>query len=218
MANRLQSKSDARMTPALSGFSDVYRYWDSAKNMTSVKLQPGECYVTKENEMVVTVLGSCISACVRDPVAGVGGMNHFMLPKQTVNHKISRSSLGNPELCYGNWAMEHLINSVLKHGGAKNRLQIKIFGGAKVLANMSNINIGERNIEFILSYLENDGWAIDSQNLGGDFPRKIVYFPREGNVKMKRMQVERNKEIAVKEESYLDSLSRKPAGEDVELF
>jgi len=203
--------------PALSEFQDVYRFYDETKKMTIVKLQPGECYVTKNTEAIETVLGSCISACVRDPVSGVGGMNHFMLPKEAIDSKISRRSLSNPELCYGNWAMEHLINSVLKHGGAKNRLQIKVFGGAKVLSGLTNLCIGDRNIEFVQSYLENDGWAIDSQDIGGTYARKIIFFPHLGNVKMKKMVSDKNDDTIKRETNYLNTLSHKKKN-DVELF
>lgn len=184
----------------------------------AVKLQPGECYVTKNDEMLVTVLGSCIAACIRDPVAGVGGMNHFMLPEQAVGHEITRSSLNNPELCYGNWAMEHLINSIIKCGGMRNRLEIKLFGGGRVLANMVRMDIGQRNIEFVESFLANDELPVIAKDLGGNYPRKILYFAATGQAKMKKMGIASDANLVKQEKAYLDSLATKPSAGDVELF
>lgn len=218
MLKGLTSKADARLKPALPGFTNVYRYWDARFAKVAVKLQPGECYVTKNDEMLVTVLGSCIAACIRDPVAGVGGMNHFMLPEQAVGHEITRSSLNNPELCYGNWAMEHLINSIIKCGGMRNRLEIKLFGGGRVLANMVRMDIGQRNIEFVESFLANDELPVVAKDLGGNYPRKILYFAATGQAKMKKMGIASDVNLVKQEKAYLDSLATKPSAGDVELF
>lgn len=218
MVSSLKNKPDDRVKPALPGFGNVYRYWDSRFGKVAAKVQPGECYVTKYDEMLVTVLGSCIAACIRDPVAGVGGMNHFMLPVQASGHEITRSSLSNPELCYGNWAMEHLINSIIKCGGRRERLEIKLFGGAKVLANMVKMDIGQRNVEFARNFLANDELAVLSEDLGGDYPRKILYFAEGGNVKMKKLRIAGESTLVREEKAYLDSLTVKPSSGDVELF
>lgn len=218
MVGSLRSQFDPRIKPALPGFRDIDRYWDSRFQTVAVKVQPGECYVTKYDEMLVTVLGSCIAACIKDPVAGVGGMNHFMLPAQASGHEITRSSLSNPELCYGNWAMEYLINSIVKCGGMRHRLEIKLFGGAKVLANMVKMDIGQRNVEFVESFLANDELAVQGKDLGGDYPRKILYFPATGKVKMKKLRTSVATELVREEKAYLDSLTKKNNSGGVELF
>lgn len=206
------------MPKPLFGFEHVNRYWDRRMNLPAAKILPGECYVSASGEMIVTVLGSCIAACVRDVKLGIGGMNHFMLPVQTGEKGIQRTDSVNPALCYGNWAMEFLINSILKLGGKRERLEIKLFGGGRVLAGMSNIDVGKRNIDFVSHYLQQDGLAISAQDLGGDCPRKVLYFADTGSVKMRRMCRVANDTISKREKDYLDSMNRKPQSGDVELF
>lgn len=200
------------------GFEHINRYWDRRMNTASAKILPGECYVSSQGEMIVTVLGSCIAACIRDKALGIGGMNHFMLPVQSGEKGIQRYNSVNPALCYGNWAMEYLINSILKMGGRRERLEIKLFGGGRVLAGMTNIDIGRRNIDFVLDYLTRDGLSVIAQDLGGDHPRKVLYFPDTGAIKMRRLRAVANDTIQKRERDYLDSMSKKPQGGDVELF
>lgn len=207
-----------KIPAALHGFESVCRFWDARANTSSAKIQPGECYVTARDEMLVTVLGSCIAACIRDPVLGVGGMNHFMLPEQATGHAITRTSLNEPLLCYGNWAMEHLINSILKQGGKRERLEVKLFGGARVLANMVSTDVGQRNIEFIRSFLENDGIRVAAQDLGGDYPRKIIYFPHSGRARMKKLILNNSVGLISQEKAYLDRLKANSNISNVELF
>lgn len=203
---------------ALAGFEHINRYWDKRLNIPAAKILPGECYVSAAGEMIVTVLGSCVAACVRDRVIGIGGMNHFMLPVQTSDKMISRASVINAELCYGNWAMEYLINAILKQGGRRDRLEVKVFGGGRVLSSMTNIDIGKRNVEFVSSYLEKEGLRITAQDLGSDYPRKVLYFPDTGAVKMKKLRTRINSTIEQREKAYLDSMVSKPKSGDVELF
>jgi chemotaxis protein CheD len=215
----LKSKyGDLTMPKALRGFEHINRYYDSRMNLFAAKILPGECYVSSHGEMIATVLGSCVSACIRDTEIGVGGMNHFMLPIQATSEMISRDSLANAELCYGNWAMEFLINEILKIGGKKSRLEIKLFGGGAVLGSMSNIDVGGRNVEFILDFIKQEGFSIKAQDLGNDYPRKVLYFPDTGSVKMKRLKVRANTTVEKREKAYLDSMAKKPKSSDVELF
>lgn len=212
----MKKKSDFDKT--LPGFEHVNRYWDARMNTVAAKIMPGECYVSSKGEMIVTVLGSCISACVRDKKIGIGGMNHFMLPFQNDGNSVSRQYLKSEELCYGNWAMEFLINEILKLGGRRGNLEVKLFGGARVLSGATNIDIGARNVQFALDFLEQDRLTIDSQDLGGDYPRKILYFPDTGAVKMKKMRTTENDTIERREREYLDSMSKPQPSGDVELF
>lgn len=205
----------------IKGFEHIKRYWDPKFNVVAAKILPGECYVSDHHEMITTVLGSCISACVRDPVAKVGGMNHFMLPIQSGKDGISRTAVMDPALCYGNWAMEYLLNAVMKLGGRKERMEVKIFGGGRVLSGMTNIDVGKQNIEFILNFLENEKLRVAAQDVGDIYPRKVLYFPDTGAVKVKKLITEQRiavaKEVEQQERRYLDAMA-KPASTDIQLF
>ncbi len=187
-------------------------------NLPAAKILPGEFYVSCQGEMIGTVLGSCISACIRDKVIGVGGMNHFMLPVKGGN---STDGWGGSEvsasLRYGNWAMEYLINEILKQGGHRDRLEVKIFGGGQVLANMTDI--GSRNIEFVRAYLFKEGLKVVSEDVGDVFPRKVLYFPDTGAVKLKKLRKVNNSTVEQRERQYITSINTEEAkGGDVELF
>lgn len=198
----------------MSGFDDINRYWDKYHGKYVAKILPGECYVTTNDELVATVLGSCVSACIRDKVFGVGGMNHFMLPiSRSSNRQGSWLSEANR---YGNFAMEFLINEILKNGGERRNLEVKLFGGGKVIGNMSDV--GKRNIEFVLDYIQTESLQVASQDLGDVYPRKLIYFPKTGRVKMKKLKTMHNDTIVRREVDYLDSLKQQPVAGDVELF
>lgn len=203
---------------ALSGFEHVSRSWDVRWNCPTAKILPGECYVSTQEEAIHTVLGSCISVCIRDKRLGIGGMNHFMLPVQEGDKGISRQNSINPALCYGNWAMEFLINAILKQGGKRESFEIKMFGGGRVLAGMTNIDIGARNIEFARSYLETEKLNVVAEDVGDVCPRKILYFPKTGVVKLRRLTHTPNDSIERREREYLNAMNKKPTTSDVELF
>lgn len=208
----------ADLPTPLKGFESINRYWDKRLDLPAAKILPGECYVSDKGEMIVTVLGSCVSACVRDTRLGIGGMNHFMLPIQESERAIERKNLTDSALCYGNWAMEFLLNEIIKRGGRRDRLEIKLFGGGRVLSGLSNIEVGARNISFILEYLEQEKLPVLTQDLGSDCPRKVLYFPDTGSVKMKRLKTRTNATIELREKAYLDSMVAKPKASDIELF
>ncbi len=202
---------------ALRGFEHIGFYWDRRYGRFAAKLNPGEYYVTTEDHLIMTVLGSCVSACVRDAVLGVGGMNHFMLPanddpESLARHVARSASAANR---YGTFAMENLINDVLKHGGNRDRLEVKIFGGGKILNSMADI--GGKNIEFVREFLRTEGFRVSAEDVGDRFPRKIYYEPHSGRVQVKRLkQVE--SEVVKREENYRRRIDRKPVGGAVELF
>ncbi|MFL0799186.1 MAG: chemoreceptor glutamine deamidase CheD [Agarilytica sp.] len=181
----------------------------------AAKILPGECYVSKTGEMIVTVLGSCIAACIRDTRLGVGGMNHFMLP---IRAGTKSDSAITSELAYGNWAMEYLVNEILKQGGKKSNLEVKLFGGGKVLSNLSQIDIGGRNIEFVLDFIDKEGLSVKAHDLGSTCPRKVLYFPDTGAVKLKRLKSRANDTIERREREYYDTMTKKPDQGDIELF
>jgi chemotaxis protein CheD len=203
----------------LPAFAHMQRFWDPQINSWNVKILPGEYYVTRGEEAISTVLGSCISACVRDPVRNVGGMNHFMLPEDasTGPNNWLDPAIGLATR-YGSYAMESLINDLLKLGATRERLEIKVFGGGRVLSGVTDV--GARNIAFVRSYLELEGYRILAEDLGGTTPRKVVYFPNTGRVKMRRLRPVENRIISHHEQLYLASIrtTAAAAGGDVELF
>ncbi|AOB32850.1 chemotaxis protein CheD [Bordetella sp. H567] len=170
-------------------------YFDSAFNYQAVKVLPNEYYVTGDDLMITTVLGSCVAACIRDPQTGVGGMNHFMLPEG------DSQSPASATMRYGAFAMEVLINEVLKAGGARERLQAKVFGGGAVLEAMQQMNIGERNGHFVLNYLAMENIPVLAKDLGDVYARRISFFPRDGRVMVRKMTTKaRATEIIAKRE------------------
>ena len=189
------------------------RYHDPTFGATAVKVLPGEHYITSDpHEMLITVLGSCVSACIRDPVAGVGGMNHFMLP-ESPDGGWGRASAS---LRYGNFAMEALINDILSHGGRRDRLEVKVFGGGNVLA--AGTKIGDRNAEFVEAYLAAEGLRIVASHLRGVHARRVHYFPLSGKVLLRELKQTEEKAIAGKESRYRSTLAAEPVAGSVELF
>ena len=164
-------------------FSHVRRMTDKRFPYEIASILPGEFFVSREPMVVYTVLGSCISACIRDPIAGVGGMNHFMLPAPKEHS--SSDSWGGESTRYGSFAMEKLINGILQRGGMKSRLEIKLFGAGRIYE--GNIDVGARNIEWVLNYLKTEGFGIAKSDLGDVFPRKVYYFTDSGRVLLKKI-------------------------------
>lgn len=189
----------------------VRRQVDPDCRCIAAKLLPGQFYVTG-GEAVVTVLGSCVAACLRDPLVGVGGMNHFMLPVRPDQHNAPLSAATR----YGNHAMECLINEILRLGGRRPNLEAKVFGGARVLAIRSDI--GRRNVEFVHAYLELEGVPVVAQDVGGQHPRKVIFFPRDGKVRVRLLTGGRQDDLIARERSYLRELATQPIGGDIELF
>lgn len=159
-------------------------YHDRESGLTAVKLLPGEYYVTAEDMVLTTVLGSCVSACIRDSTAGIGGMNHFMLPDEA-DPSLPDSAAS---MRYGAHAMDVLINELLKAGARRERLEAKVFGGGAVLANMTLLNIGERNADFVLRYLQLERIRIAAQDLRGKLPRRINFFTLSGKVTVRKLR------------------------------
>ena len=177
---------------------------------------PGEFFVSREPMVVYTVLGSCISACIRDPIAGVGGMNHFMLPAPKEHQ--SGDAWGGESTRYGSFAMEQLINGILMRGGKKQRLEIKLFGAGKIYE--GNIDVGARNTEWVLHYLKDEGLPIAKSDLGDVFPRKVYYFTDSGRVLMKKIERIKNRTIFERENEYEKNLrqEQEQPQSDITLF
>lgn len=211
-----ESVDTATLPPLIANeFQNINRYWDVSLEQFVAKITPGQYYVSGAGETVVTVLGSCISACVRDPVTGIGGMNHFMLPRD-----LGRDEWGNRILSsgtrYGNVAMERLINVILKNGGKRERLECKLFGGARVL-NLDS-DIGQQNITFINEYVRIEGVKVEACDLGGPYPRKVIYFPATGRVRVKKLQSMNEAVLQMRERAYIKRLEQSPIAAEVTLF
>jgi len=187
------------------------RFHDHQFGVEAVKLLPGEYYATAEDIMLMTVLGSCVSACLSDPETGVGGMNHFMLPESESGAEVSSAR-------YGSYAMEVLINELMKLGAARQRLEAKVFGGGTVLRGFTVANVGERNISFVRNYLAAEHIPVIAEDLGDICPRKIHFFPRSGRVLVKRLVPAYSRHELSQERAYTARLLKQPVEGAVELF
>jgi chemotaxis protein CheD len=190
------------------------RVFDASNSVWMVKLFPGELYVTgKADETIVTVLGSCVAACIRDPLSGMAGMNHFMLPQ----HGSGQWGADSGSARFGNFAMEKLINELLKAGCARERLEVKVFGGGNV-TDTSNA-VGSDNAEFVLRYLAMEGLRCVAQDLGGALPRRIHYYPATGRVVRRLLGLGDIYDVTRTERTYSKRLlAEKSTGGDIELF
>lgn len=199
----------------LPGFGHINRYWDQTRLSMAAKVLPGEFYVSCQDEFMLTTLGSCVSACVWDPVAGVGGLNHFMLPEPGRGFECDLKS-PNDATRYGLFAMEFLINGILQHGGKRARLLAKIAGGGRVLRQATDI--GLRNIAFVRQYLLLESLQVVGEHLGGDLPRKLCFHPLTGRAQIKLLDNMTNSTIADRERQYSADLARRSQQGLVEIF
>jgi len=202
----MDDKGEATFSPNL--------YFDSSFDLDAAKILPGEYYVTKRDMVLVTVLGSCVAACIRDRVSGIGGMNHFMLPDSNRDS----SDPTNVSARYGTYAMEMMINQLLKVGARRENLEAKIFGGGSVLRGMVTLNVGARNAAFALDYLHTEGISIVGQDLLDDYARKVYFFPYSGRVLVKKIRTMHNETIIEREQAYSARLNVADIQGDVELF
>jgi chemotaxis protein CheD len=189
------------------------KYLDRHFERQAMKILPGEFYATAQDEVIVTVLGSCVAACLLDPIAMVGGMNHFMLPMKEGDR--------DPDVFYaaryGAAAMEYLINDLLHLGAQRDRLVAKAFGGGRVMQGISS-DVGGRNVDFVRQFLRNEGIPLWNEDMGGSLPRKVYFFPHTGQVLVKRMERIHNDTILTRELTYFQEVAGKPMDGDVELF
>lgn len=189
-------------------------YYDKNFDIEAVKILPGEYYVTSRDMALVTVLGSCVAACIHDRTTGLGGMNHFMLPEDKRNSGDILSSSAR----YGAYAMEIMINELIKMGAKRNRLEAKVFGGGNVLRGFTVGKVGQNNAAFVINYLRKEGIAVAAQDLLDVYPRKVYYFPRSGKVLVKLLRGAHNDTIIEREQAYSARLRVADVQGDVELF
>lgn len=189
-------------------------YFDTQFDTEAAKLLPGEFYVTTKDILLVTVLGSCVAACVRDRTLKIGGMNHFMLPE-------GGSDAGTPaseSARYGAYAMEILVNELIKLGAHRATMEAKVFGGGAVLAGLTQTNVGERNATFVLEYLRTEGIAVAAQDLLDIYPRKVYFFPHSGRALVRKLKSMHNETITQREISYRTRLRNSHVEGNIELF
>jgi chemotaxis protein CheD len=189
-------------------------YYDRHFDKQAIKILPGEYYATTGDKLIVTVLGSCVAVCLRDKKSHCGGMNHFLLPNDGSNE----SGLLTESARYGVYAMEILINHLLKLGAHKSRLEAKVFGGGNVLRGLTLNNVGQRNAEFVLDYLHNESIPICAQDLLDEYPRKVYFFPDTGKVMVKKLKSVHNSTIYDRESEYRMRVKYTPKSGDVDLF
>lgn len=200
---------------AQPGFESIRRYV-TASGQAVAKLLPGDYYVTREDEVLDTVLGSCVSACIRNPRLRIGGMNHFMLPRPSGAGNDTWESIAGRATRYGSASMEQLINSILRAGGARAELEVKIFGGANVMSALSDI--GAHNIAFVRDFLRQEGLSVSSEDVGKTCPRHIQYFPMSGRVRVRHLTMHQRQAVASHEQHYARGLQQAPVAGEIDLF
>ena len=193
-------------TPIPAGGSPT-RYFDKKFGIEAAKILPGEYFATDKEMVLVTVLGSCVAACIRDPRAGVGGMNHFMLPDGD-----------DSSARYGVFAMEVLINDILKAGGRRGSLEAKVFGGAAVIQGMTQLNVGKQNVAFVERFLNNERIPIVSKDVLDIFPRKVCFLPKTGRAMVKKLAPATSPTVVREETTYRSRVQQKEPAGSVELF
>lgn len=194
-------------SPAPREFPHIRRIRDGRFPHEIACLLPGDYFVSSGPMIVCTVLGSCVSACIRDPASGVGGMNHFMLPAP---HAEGAHDSWGASTRYGSYAMEVLINEILKRGGQKHRLEIKLFGGGRIYD--GGMDVGANNVAWVMAYLRREGLIPAGTDVGDILPRKVYYDTQSGRVRLKKLERLGSRVIHEREARYLASLQRQPEG------
>lgn len=191
------------------------RYYDRHFQREAVKILPGEYYVAQPGKLIVTVLGSCVAACIRDNKLGLAGMNHFLLPEDETTQE-GLTSFKSAR--YGAYAMELVINELIKMGANRNNLEAKVFGGGNVLAAITHQSVGQKNSDFVLQYLQQEKIPVLAQDLLSPYPRKVYFFTDSGQVLVKKLKQMHNDTILKREDQYLHRLNDERPEGDIELF
>jgi len=178
MGQRTERLTQLKARTTKPGEASFY-FYDAHFRSEAVKILPGEYFVYDEDLLIMTTLGSCIATCLWDRQAKVGGMNHFMLPDNGGN--------GNDSGRYGSYAMELLINEMLKMGASRMTMEAKVFGGGAVISGMNTINVGERNTAFVMEYLKTERIPVVSKDVLDIYPRKVCFLPHSGKAMVKRL-------------------------------
>jgi chemotaxis protein CheD len=201
--------------PASPNPADSRRYFDKRFDATIINVAPGAQAITGDGgEVLSTVLGSCVAACIRDGWSGLGGMNHFLLPRE---QGAPRGDLSGADMRFGSAAMETLINALIRRGALRGRLEAKIFGGARIMAG-STAAVGERNILFVQRFLEREGIPVVGGDLGGAQPRRVNYAPVSGKAWVSHLDNPRTAGLIEAEAAYRQTLTRRDPAQGLEIF
>jgi chemotaxis protein CheD len=196
-----------RAAPRVPGEASFF-FWDANFRNDAVKVLPGEFYVSDEDLLIVTTLGSCIAACLWDRERHIGGMNHFMLPEGS-------GDSGR----YGSYAMELLINTMLKRGASRAMLEAKVFGGGAVISAMTSINVGERNTQFVMDYLRTERIPVVSKDVLDVYARKVCFLPASGKALVKRLATTTDSALVAQERAAAEKAAPvAKTGGTVDLF
>jgi chemotaxis protein CheD len=180
--------------------------FDPRLNREILEIYPGEFYAARGPCVISTVLGSCVSVALHDSVDGIGGMNHFMLPGRLGQEKIYVSNAGK----YGMFAMELLINEMIKIGAKKKAMIAKVFGGGKVLKALlgASGNVADSNVSFAMEFLSEEGIPVSSSDVGGTLGRRILFFTEDARVLLKRLSYIQDIPLVLDEDKYLTRLQK----------
>ena len=184
-------------------------YYDAHFKNNAVKVLPGEFFVHADDILVMTTLGSCIAACLWDRERRVGGLNHFMLPEAGGAANSGR---------YGAFAMELLVNELMKLGASRATMEAKVFGGGAVIGGMNSLNVGERNTRFVLEYLKTERIAVVSKDVLDVYPRKVCFLPASGKAMVKRLATTNSDTLAAQELAAQKAQMSSGAGGSIDLF
>ncbi|MEN9383606.1 MAG: stimulates methylation of protein [Pseudomonadota bacterium] len=208
MQNSVAQLQTLKTTPRKPGEASFF-FHDHHFKFNAAKVLPGEYFVSKDDMVIMTVLGSCIAACIWDSKLRIGGMNHFMLPE----------GAGDTSGRYGSYAMELLINELVKQGSSRENMQAKVFGGGAVVSGFTTMNVGERNTKFVLDYLTTERIPIVSKDVMDIFPRKVVFFPFTGKAMVKRLAHAHPETLESQErQEVVTKVAQSRAGGSVDLF
>jgi len=194
--------------PQFPEFTHIRQFWMPARKMVAVKVVAGDFYVSGQDEVICTVLGSCVSTCIRDPKVGIGGINHFLLPDANCDI-LSASNR------YGVFAMEQLINAIIKYGGSRENLEIKIVGGGNMMSGPNDV--GQRNIDFVKQFFETEGLTVTAQDLGGNQARRVQYIAKTGQLMVNKLKHSSNEQTMALELENQRKLQQQ-TDNDIELF
>ena len=204
---RLERLKSLPRRPGVASFF----FFDAHFRNEAVKVLPGEYFVFDEEILIMTTLGSCIAACIWDRDKRIGGMNHFMLPDGGGAADCGR---------YGSYAMELLINELIKRGATRSTMEAKVFGGGAVISGMNSINVGERNTKFVLDYLHTERIPVMSKDVMDIYPRKVCFLPASGKAMVKRLASTNTDMLAAQERaaSRAAAAPNQTGGGSVDLF
>lgn len=187
----------------------MYTHRLSYFEQSIVTIHPGEYFVSREDVIIATVLGSCVSVAFWDQRLKQGGINHFMLPGVLDDEDMIKSRNAK----YGMFAIELLYNELLKAGSRKSDIIAKVFGGASVLRLVTGpTKIPKDNVDFAVAFLRKENIPIVANDTGGILPRKIFFFAQTGKVLLKRISGTLSTAAEREEEAYLDKIRREDSG------